>query len=116
MKLEEHNINVVEKEVAIINHDKGHVQSISFADNSSQELDAIYAAPETVQHCAIPEQLGCELGENGLLVVDDMQQTIMGGIYACGDNITPMRSVSIAIAAGMMAGAALNKEMILDAF
>ncbi|MEZ5017109.1 MAG: NAD(P)/FAD-dependent oxidoreductase [Flavipsychrobacter sp.] len=115
-ELEAHNIKVVEKEVAALQHKEGYLTSIQFADGSTQNIKAIYARPVNVQHCTIPEQLGCELGEDGLLLVDPMQQTTIEGVYACGDNANWARSVAIAIAAGVTAGTALNREMILEAF
>lgn len=115
-KIKEHNINIVEKRVSRIVHKKGKLSAIRFVDGTEQELKAIYARPQMVQHCDLPEKLGCKLNEHGLLEVSMMQQTTVEDIYACGDNASPLRSVANAIAAGNFAGAALNREMIMQTF
>ena len=97
-------------------HDKGYLQRIRFKDGSDFPLKAIYARPQYEQHSDIPAALGCELTEQKLLKIDAMQRTTIAGVYACGDNASGMRSVANAVAMGSFAGAALNKEMIDEAF
>lgn len=115
-KIRSHNIKIVEKRVSRINHKNGKLSAIRFVDGTEQELKAIYARPQMVQHCKLAEQLGCELNEHGLITVDMMQKTTVDDIYACGDSTSPLRAVANAIAAGNFAGAALNREMIVKAF
>ncbi|ULT29086.1 hypothetical protein KUH03_35030 [Sphingobacterium sp. E70] len=40
----------------------------------------------------------------------------MKGVFACGDNTSMMRSVSNAVAAGNLAGAMVNKELVEENF
>ena len=54
--------------------------------------------------------------EQGIIKVDEFQKTTIPGIYAAGDNATPLRAVSVATAAGTKAGAFLNKELIDEQF
>jgi len=110
-QIAKHQIPVVEKKIASFEHHNGNIQQIVFADNSTFRLKAIYARPDFEQHCKIPEVLGCELTEQGLLKVDSFQRTTVKGIFACGDNASALRSVSNAVAAGNIAGAILNNEM-----
>lgn len=115
-KMKAHNINIVEKKVLRINHKDGKLNAVRFVDDTQQELQAIYARPQMVQHCQLAEQLGCQLNEHGLITVDMMQKTTVDGIYACGDSASPLRAVANAIATGNFAGAALNREMIMQKF
>lgn len=115
-QLQAHNIAIVTNEVARIDHTAGQVNAIVFADGTQHQLKAIYARPQMVQHCELPEKLGCAMNEHGLLSVNMMQQTTVEGIYACGDNTTPARAVAQAIAGGNMAGAALNRALIMQDF
>ena len=110
-QIAKHQIPVVEKKITSFKHHNGNIQQIVFADNSTFRLKAIYARPDFEQHCKIPEVLGCELTEQGLLKVDPFQRTTVKGIFACGDNASALRSVSNAVAAGNIAGAILNNEM-----
>jgi len=110
-----HNIPVIGKEIDHLRHENGHVQQIVFKDHSTFELKAIYSRPAFEQHCKIPERLGCERNEQGLLKTDMTQQTTVAGVYACGDSSAP-RAVAIAVSTGAVAGAALNNKLAEEEF
>ena len=107
-------VRIVEKEIKSLEHENGYLKGIRFADGSRQPLDALYARPAYEQHCQLPGQLGCTFTQGGHLAVDAAQMTSVAGIYAAGDNATPMRSVAGAVAAGMVAGAMLNNALIAE--
>lgn len=115
-RLQKHNINVIEKEVAAMVHQNGHLQHLVFQDGSTEAFTAVYAMVPFEQHSDIPVSLGCELTELGLIKVDMFQKTNIPGVYACGDNTNPMRSVAAAVAAGNLAGAAVNRELTDETF
>jgi thioredoxin reductase len=115
-KITKHNIPIVEKEITSLKHKDGYVRDIVFADNSTFRLNAIYSRPDIEQHCKIPEKLGCELNEQGLINVDMFQKTTVENIFACGDNASPLRAVSYAVASGNIAGAMANNEMTEEEF
>ncbi|QNF32830.1 NAD(P)/FAD-dependent oxidoreductase [Adhaeribacter swui] len=115
-KLKEHNIGIVETEIQSFPHDQGKIRSVVLQDQTEIPVTAFYARAPFVQHSTIPQALGCELNEQGLLKVDMMQKTTVSGVYASGDNATSMRSVASAVAAGTMAGAAVNRELIAEEF
>lgn len=115
-KLKQHGIKIIETEINQILHDNGQIQTIVFKDGLQMDFAAVYTKLDFVQHCDIPIQLGCELTEQGHLKVDAFQKTSVYGIYACGDNTTPLRSVSNAVAMGTLAGAMINREMVDDEF
>lgn len=110
------NIEIIEKEVAEIVHQNGQVQEVVFKDQSATKFDAVYAAIPFIQHSDIPETLGCELTEQGFIKINAFQQTNIKGVYACGDNSSPMRSVANAVATGNFTGAMLNKELSDELF
>lgn len=115
-KISKHNIPIIEKEIAEIKHENGNLRQIVFKDNSTFDLKAIYSRPNFEQHCKIPEMLGCELTEEGLLKVDMFQKATVANIFACGDSSSPMRSVSNAVSTGNIAGAVLNNGMTEEEF
>ena len=92
------------------------MKQIVFKDNSEYNLKAIYSRPAFEQHCKIPEQLGCELTEQGLLKVDLFLKTTIVNVFACGDNISLMRSVANAVATGNIVGAIVNNLMTEEEF
>ena len=68
--LTERNIQVNEKKVIEISHENGNLNGLIFNDGSEFAITAIYARPDFAQHCDVPQQLGCELDEHGLLTTD----------------------------------------------
>jgi thioredoxin reductase len=115
-QIESHNIKIIETELDGIEHDNGQIRFLRLRGGKRFALKAIYARPVFVQHCTIPHDLGCELTEQHLLKVDAFQRTSISGIFAAGDNSTPMRSVSLAVAGGGFAGASINKDLIDEEF
>lgn len=115
-KFKQHNISVIEKKIVSLKHENGKVRQIIFKDHSTFELKAIYSRPAFEQRCKLPETLGCQLTEQGLLEVDMFQKTTIENVFACGDNASPMRSVAYAVATGNIAGAMLNKGMTEEEF
>ncbi|MGV3509470.1 MAG: NAD(P)/FAD-dependent oxidoreductase, partial [Sphingobacteriaceae bacterium] len=97
-------------------HQNGQIQKVLLEDGSEHKVKAIYARLAIKQHCEIPIQLGCVLTEQGYLQVDEFQKTSVNGVFAAGDNTTPARAVSIAVAAGTKAGISISKELIEEDF
>jgi len=115
-KLNNHGISVNNKEILEIEHENGYIKNVVFKDASKLNFDAVYASVPFVQHSDIPVILGCELTEQGYIKVDNFQKTTIEGIFAIGDNSSPMRSVANAVAAGNFAGAMVNKELTEEEF
>lgn len=115
-KFARHNIPLIEKEIVSFDHENGKIRQIIFKDHSTFALQALYARPAFEQHCKIPEMLGCELTEQGLIKTDMFQKTSIANVFACGDNTNPMRSVAYAVGAGNIAGAMVNNEMTAEEF
>ncbi len=108
-KLQDNHIEIIDKEVLEIVHHLGNVNAVTFTDGSQVKFDAIYASVPFIQHSQIPQELGCELNEQGYIKTDSFQMTNIEGVFACGDNTSPMRSVANAVAAGNLTGAMVNK-------
>lgn len=114
--LKSHGVLILEEEIESFEHHEGYIKNIIFKNGEKVEVKAIYARPPFEQHCPIPEILGCDSNEQGLLKVDAMQKTNIAGVFASGDCTTPMRSVAIAVSTGSFAGAVINKELIDEDF
>lgn len=115
-KLASHQIEIIETEIAALEHKNGYIDHIMFRDGSTQNISALFARVGFTQHCQIPQLLGCEINEQGYIKIDEIQRTSLPGVYAAGDNTTMFRSVAMAVAAGTKAGAAINKELIDEEF
>jgi thioredoxin reductase len=114
--LKHHQIQIIQKEIDSVSHLAGMIEHIIFKDGSRSELKALYARLKFEQHSNIPSDLGCEINEQGYVQVDSMMKTNMPGIYAGGDNTTPMRSIANAVYNGGLAAAVINMELITEEF
>lgn len=115
-KLKQHNIEIVEDKIAQLDHKKGYVSQIMFENGKNAPVAAIYARLPFVQHSQIPEELGCQLTQEGYLKIDPAQKTTVPGVFACGDNTTRIRTVANAVAMGTTTGLMVNKELIEQEF
>ncbi len=116
MLLEKHSIEIVEKEIKELEHQNGQLKSIIFKDGSKQIVKAIYTKLPFEQNCTVPEQLGCEITEDGYIKIDATQKTTTKDVFACGDNATRLRTVANAVAMGTFTGMMVNKELIEERF
>ena len=115
-KLAEHNISIVEDHVRDFSHTDGQIHQINFESGTSYNVNALYSKPAFIQHSEISSQLGCELTSEGYIQADQSQRTTTPGVFACGDNVTRMRTVANAVSLGTIAGMMVNKELILEVF
>ena len=115
-KFAQNSIQMNEDEIERIEHDKGNLKNIVFKNGTSVSLKALYAKIPFQQNFNASENLGCEITEQGFIKVDFMQKTTVPGVFACGDNVTMMRSVANATAQGNFAGAMVNKELSEEEF
>jgi thioredoxin reductase len=114
--IERHSIKIVEEEIERLEHTDGSLQRIVFRNGTSTPIKALYTRPPFVQHCNIPESLGCEFTDDGYIKTDTSQRTTVPGVYACGDNVTRMRTVANAVAMGTTAGMMVNRELVSERF
>lgn len=110
--LSKKNIRLIEKSVSCISNEKGILKKLVLEDQTSEEFEVAYAAVPFYQHSAIPESLGCLLDEHGYIQTNQMRETTVPGIYACGDNSSMMRSVANAVYTGNFAGAIVNMALV----
>lgn len=110
-----HQIQIIETPIQEIEHTKGKVNNIILADKNIHPIQALYLRPQSQQSASFVKELECALNEQGLIEVDQYQQTTVPGIYACGDN-SSFRSVSIAVCTGSIAGVMVNKALTEESF
>ncbi|MGC5746523.1 NAD(P)/FAD-dependent oxidoreductase [Chryseobacterium sp. NFX27] len=115
-KLAQNNINLVEDEIEKLEHENGNIRKIIFKSGKEISLKALYAKIPFQQNIDASGDLGCELTEHGFIKIDSMHKTNIPGVFACGDNVTMMRSVANAVAQGNFTGAIVNKELAEESF
>lgn len=90
---------------------------VKLANGRLVELAGLFVASLTKPASPIAQDLGCELAESpvGFYVkTDELKQTSIPGVFACGDLGRPMGSVTFAIGDGAQAGFAIHRSLIFD--
>lgn len=92
--------------------------ALRLADGRDVQAGAVFTAPKTRMASPLAEQLGCAFadGPTGPYVrVDETQRTSLAGVFAAGDAASQMYNATFASAAGVMAGVAAHRALVLDA-
>ncbi|OGX84818.1 NAD(P)/FAD-dependent oxidoreductase [Hymenobacter coccineus] len=105
-------VPVVETPIAAVAQAGGWLQGLRLADGRLVAAAVLYARLPWRQASALPAQLVCALTENNLLQIDAQNQTTVPGVYALGDNCSPLHQLVQAMAAGNAVGAGLSKLFI----
>lgn len=98
--------------------DGAETRALRLADGREVPAGAVFTAPKTRMASPLAEQLGCAFadGVTGPYVrVDETQQTNLPEVFAAGDAASQMYNASLASAAGVMAGAAAHRALVLEA-
>lgn len=86
-------------------------------DGRQLAFDGLFVTPRTRIASAIPEQLGCAFKDAPLgpiIATDDLRQTSVPGVFACGDVVRPVASVALAVGDGAFAGTATHRSLIFE--
>jgi thioredoxin reductase len=116
VKLAEHRIKVIDTPIAKLDHTNGYLKNILLNDNTENDISAVYIRSPFVQACSLPELLGCALTEDGYIHVDASYSTSVSGVFACGDNVSRMRTVANAVAAGTATGITVSRILTTERF
>lgn len=115
-KLLERKIKVSEAAITKLENRHGNLEQIVFTDGTKDPVKVMYARLPFIQHSLIPQTIGCEITQDGYIKIDAAHRTTVPGVYACGDNVTRMRTVANAVAMGTTTGMMVNKELIEEDF
>ncbi|MDF3013774.1 MAG: thioredoxin reductase [Cellvibrio sp.] len=109
------NVRIETEAVSEIAGEQGAI--VKLANGRLVELAGLFVASLTKPASPIAQDLGCELAESpvGFYVkTDELKQTSVPGVFACGDLARPMGSVTFAIGDGALAGFAVHRSLIFD--
>jgi thioredoxin reductase len=88
------------------------IAEVVFATGDAARCDALFFSAGQAQRCRLPEMLGCECDENGLLLVKDKQGSGVRGLFLAGDAEGDVQFVIVAAAEGAIAATAINAELL----
>lgn len=104
----------VSVENAAVRRISGERADLEMDDGRVFNLDGIFTMSRT-RVSPLAEQLGCELADGPTgpyLHTNDMRQTSVPGVFACGDTSLAAGSVALAVAEGVRAGVGAHFSLI----
>ena len=115
-------IPVIDGLVARVEASDGHLAGVRLADGTRVALDALIVAPRFVANADLLAPLGLtaeEVSVGGQVIAtritaDPTGATSMPGIYVAGNVADPQAQVITSAAAGLMAGAAINMDLVAE--
>jgi thioredoxin reductase len=102
-----------EQLVRVVGHG-GNLTQAEFDDGATLRLDALFFHLGSEPRCELAPALGCELDEDGYVVVDRGQETSCAGVHAAGDLTGQPHLASIAAAEGVRAALAIHRSLLPD--
>lgn len=110
------NVEVVDGKLAEIDHQGGRLTTVNLDTGRNVPVDVLFAHPRNRPSANLHEALGLETvdGPAGIVLkIDDRRETSVPGIYAAGDLVNPMASVTLATSNGAMAGIFAQQSMLV---
>ncbi|MFB6256634.1 MAG: NAD(P)/FAD-dependent oxidoreductase, partial [Haloplanus sp.] len=111
-QLRAHPVDVVESEIAgIRNGDDGWLEAIAFEDGTERAYTGGFAMYGSNYNNDLARQLGCDLNDDGTVVVDDHGNTTVEGVYAVGDLVPGHNQIPVAMGQGAKAGIDIHYDL-----
>jgi thioredoxin reductase len=111
-KLIDWGVQIREEKIDRLNHQDGKLTEIVFTNNEVLPRRGILLHPQSHQHSHLAAKLGCKMGDNDIIEVNEFKQTSIAGVYAVGDVSSPLSQISWAVASGMLAASFVNRNLI----
>lgn len=121
-KLERQGVGVREGEVSAVEAVGEDSIRLRFADGGELERRALFVQSRPVQRSPLAAELGCELLEDGSVLVDEAFRTTVPGVYAAGDLARrasvhwAASAVIAAAAAGATAAGRIDQDLLSEDF
>ena len=100
-------------EVAGLRVEDGTLRAVVRHDGSEVACEGVLVHAPLRRRGRLPERLGLELTEEGLVAVDSLARTSVPGVYAAGDLAVAPQQVGVALGSGHLAGLVAVRELLL---
>lgn len=102
-------------EVRRVHGNGEEVTHVELTDGTKLEAAAVFVGQTFTPNNRLAIELGCDVDERGLVVVDEMCRTTVDGVYAVGDLTRMGHHMSHAIADGATAAASVTHRLLTSA-
>ncbi len=102
--LQQNEVPLVEADAVALVGERGDLQGVELDDGRTLPTQMVFFSITHRPRIVLAEALGCELDDEGYLVVDREGRTSVPGVYAAGDITPGLQLVQRAAASGAVAG------------
>lgn len=114
-ELDARGVRVVDGEVAGLVVVDDRLRAVELTDGRTVERSAVFVRPRNVgRPGGLLHTLGCELGADGLPVVDSAGRTSVAGVWAAGNVVDPRGQVIAAAGSANTAAIDLHADLVAD--
>ena len=110
--LKEYGIPVNQKAITALEGAEGKLERVAFHDGTSEDFEALFFHVACGPGSTLPQDIGCEVDDEGILQVDKEFATSVPGVYAAGDITPGARLVVRAAFEGTRAAMGIHKSLI----
>ncbi|MFB6091526.1 MAG: NAD(P)/FAD-dependent oxidoreductase [Haloquadratum sp.] len=111
-QLRGHPVDIVEAEITgMQKSDDGWLRAFEFDDGTVREYRGGFPMYGSNYNDALPEQLGCDLNDDGTVVVGESMETTVDGVYAVGDVTPGHNQIPVAMGEGAKAGIDIHYDL-----
>jgi thioredoxin reductase (NADPH) len=107
----EYEIPVHRAKISEIQHNRGCLAALAFADNTLAKTDFVFTTRGDIYYSQLAKQLGAEVDGDGQIVVDHKQRTSVPGLYAAGCVTEANCQMIISAGHGAAAAQAINRSL-----
>ena len=113
-RLLRNNIQICEERIARLEGKNGILERIVFTDGKVLHRQALFFFSEEHQHSDLPEKMGCDFTQRGVVRTGEYEGTCVPGLYVAGDASRRVQLVIVAAAEGAQAAFAINTELLKE--
>lgn len=113
----EKGIRIKQQQIAKLSGLDGKLEKVIFEDGTEIDRVGGFVTPDLEQPNNLAQALGCELSENGGIIIDSLGRTSVEGIYAAGDTtLAAPTQLVIAASEGNRAAMGVNYDLTMEEF
>jgi thioredoxin reductase len=101
-----HGIRLIEDDAVALLGDRGRLEGVRLRSGEVLEANYVFFSISHHPRLGLAQQLGCDINDQGCLVVDRDGRTSVDGCFAAGDVTPGFQLVAIAVGEGAAAGSA----------
>ncbi len=113
--LAKHGIDLIERSAARFTGTRGDLRGVVLDDGRVLDASLVFFSLAHLPRTDLATSLGCQLDDEGYVVVDSCGRTTVEGVYAAGDLTPGLQLVSVAAASGVVAGVAAGQSFFGEA-